>query len=504
MTLLASKKYLVTNNLVVPEGLTLTIEPGTEIIFSGNTTIGCFGCINIKGTPEHPIRMHGGGGIKVKNTVDLSQNMVEYCYFENAMIDEGWSTDEFISPFMKDCIFDNCIYNGGMYNSDKMEYENSCERSTFMNCKYSSAGEGSFPKYSNIANSFIYTSWEFFNQSNFVNYIEESSFVSGKPFVVRHSGYNNNPSYIGTSDESKMRSFIYDLYSGSGYIAADLSNVLKEPVREAHGIIWKVCVNGKDAQDEYEDLAPLGVGKQKFEVYFNRPMNKAVAPLISFGVRDPWTQNAVAEDGSWNEEGTIYTAYKTINGRTKSDGINRIYVHGAEDNEYFECPYEKTRFNFMINAAGSMATGFAGEAKMGRVELTWNNENNDFDDAMGFNIYRYSGSKLKTIPAHYDENNNWIEETQVPDTICINKEIVDIETTEYTDYDVIPGTTYYYMYKVLSTDLKEYDVSNVVAVTPLTSELGDARRHHHRELCCRYGTQAVYLRGSRHEQGSDD
>jgi hypothetical protein len=81
---------------------------------------------------------------------------------------------------------------------------------------------------------------------------------------------------------------------------------------------------------------------------------------------------------------------------------------------------------------------------------------------------------LKTIPAHYDENNNWIEETQVPDTIRINKEIVDIETTEYTDYDVTPGETYYYMYKVLSTDLKEYDVSNVVAVTPLTSELGDA------------------------------
>ena len=30
------------------------------------------------------------------------------------------------------------------------------------------------------------------------------------------------------------------------------------------------------------------------------------------------------------------------------------------------------------------------------------------------------------------------------------------------------------MYKVLSTDLQEYDVSNVVAVTPLTGELGDA------------------------------
>ena len=220
-------------------------------------------------------------------------------------------------------------------------------------------------------------------------------------------------------------------------------------------------VNGKDAQDEYEDLAPLGVGKHKFEVYFNRPMNKAVAPQISFGVRDPYTQQVVNEEGEgsgWNAEGTIYTAYKTITGKTKSDGINRIYIYGAEDDEYFEIPYEKTRFNFMINAAGSMATGFAGEAQMGRVRLTWDNSENNFDDAMGFNVYRYQ----------LDADNNEINNTR------INQEIVDIETTDYTDYDVTPGETYYYMYKVLSTDLQEFDASNVVAVTPLTSELGDA------------------------------
>ena len=104
-----------------------------------------------------------------------------------------------------------------------------------------------------------------------------------------------------------------------------------------------------------------------------------------------------------------------------------------------------------------MATGFAAEAGMGRVNLTWDNSHNDFDDAMGFNIYRYV-----------------IDDAGKADTVCINKEIVDIETTEYTDYDVTPGETYYYMYKVLSTDLQEYDVSNVVAVTPLTSEMGDA------------------------------
>ena len=291
-------------------------------------------------------------------------------------------------------------------------------------------------------------------------------------------GNDDSPAYLGTAREDIIRPYIWELGNAPDtYGQIDLSNMPTRPYAEAHGIVWKVCVNGKDAQDEYEDLAPLGVGKHKFEVYFNRPMNVAVAPTICFGVRDPWTQNVVAEDGSWSADSLIYTAYKTIDGKTKSDGVNRIYVYGAEDNEYFEIPYEKSRFNIQVQAAGSMATGFAAEAKMGRVDLTWNNENNDFDDAMGFNIYRYGESYEKVIyNPHYDDNGNYIENDtiMVADTICINREIVDLETTEFTDYDVTPGKTYYYYYKVLSTDLKEYDVSNVVAATPLTSELGDA------------------------------
>lgn len=55
-------------------------------------------------------------------------------------------------------------------------------------------------------------------------------------------------------------------------------------------------------------------------------MNKAVTPDLAMGVRAPYTQTAIAEDGSWNEAGDIYTAYLTISGRSSYDGLNRIYV----------------------------------------------------------------------------------------------------------------------------------------------------------------------------------
>ena len=229
--------------------------------------------------------------------------------------------------------------------------------------------------------------------------------------------------------------------------------MLKEPVKEAHGIVWKVVVNGKDAQDEYDELDPLGVGKHKFEVYFNRPMNKEKIPQISFGVREPYTQNAVAADGSWNADGTIYTAYVTITGKTQSDGVNRIYVYGAEDDELFECPYEKTRFNINVQSTGSQSTGFMGEAGLGRVELDWNELKTDVTDVLGINVYRYT--------------------TTPDDSVRVNDVAIDAAETHFTDYDIVPGTTYYYKYKVQSTDLQEFQPSNVVAVTPLTAKMGD-------------------------------
>jgi len=406
-------------------------------------------------------------------TYDNPRDTISYC-----KIDGYNAADGFYHPYMKDCTLQPA--EGSAYH---FFYNLAGERITCMgangSCYGNDTGSGLI-KYSNIVNNF-FGNWDYpryqakysqLHYSNYFNNFSQLTYNGGKYQNKYYSlamststpkvDQSTKPSYLGTSREDIIRPYIYEIGNAPDtYGQIDLSNMRTTPIAEAHGIVWKVLVNGKDAQDEYEDLAPLGVGKHKFEVYFNRPMNKEVAPQISFGLRDPYTQQVVNEEGEgsgWNAEGTIYTAYKTITGKTKSDGINRIYVYGAEDKEYFEIPYEKTRFNFMINAAGTMATGFAGEAQMGRVKLTWDNSENNFDDAMGFNVYRYQ----------LDADNNEINNTR------INQEIVDIETTKYTDYDVVPGETYYYMYKVLSTDLQEFDASNVVAVTPLTSELGDA------------------------------
>ena len=378
---------------------------------------------------------------------DYPLDTLSYCRIENAQLGRYSETN----PYMSDCVLYNVEQFGGQGRRNVITY---CDLA--------------YPNYrlSNIANGsrderwgYVYKRYESLKDCNYINNVSSLGFWLSANSSHAQVFHSDHPSYLGTAREDLVRPHIAELGTEPGnWGQLDLSNMPDRPYAEAHGIVWKVVVNGKDAQDEYEDLAPLGVGKHKFEVYFNRPMNKAVAPLISFGVRTPWTQNAVDEEGSWNEDGTIYTAYKTITGKTMSDGVNRINVREAEDNEFFEIPQENSRFNINIQATGSMATGFMAEAGLGRVNLTWNNSENDFEDAMGFNIYRY----------FMDENGN------VYNTIRLNEEILGIETTEYTDFNVEPGNTYYYMYKVLSTALEEFDVSNVVSATPMTSILGDA------------------------------
>lgn len=457
-TLTADHEYLVSENVGIPQGVTLTIEPGTTIRFNANKGISNSGTLVADGTPEKPIIMipnESGRWNGINNAT------LRYCKLSNNTPGSNIRYEN--------CSFSNLGYN---YNAGSTLFDTG---NSFCYVNVIDSQPGGMTQYwigmyctlcySNIinnhiggltANATLYSLSRIYTlpANNWFNTLHAGYMFGEETTNVKTINLPSNV-YFGTSSEDILRPYILEIGNGDTYAWFDLTNMRKEPVPEAHGIVWKVLVNGKDAQDEYEDLAPLGVGRHQFDVYFNRPMNKAVTPKISFGLREPYTQNVVNEDGSWNDEGTIYTVYKTITGRTNSDGVNRIYVYGAEDNEYFEIPYEKTRFNINIQAVGSMATGFAAEAGMGKVNLTWNNKENNFEDAMGFNVYRYTEGN--------EEN-----------PTRINQEIVDVETTEYTDYDVTPGTTYYYMYKVLSTDLKEFDASNVVAATPLTSTKGDA------------------------------
>ena len=452
-TLYPNVHYIVTKTIAVPQGVTLTIKPGTILDFK-NTNIKNVGTINAIGKPDSLIVLNGmndpsaigGASIDIsdfsytviQNSNLFSLNFDYYGIHKIKKTNNNIVKDNKIS-MLSDGTFEKCNF----FNNKTIHYHdigdiNLTSCNLIGNCTDDRAESKAFGLRA------LHSSNIFSNKHGLTG-----AYISDGPKVYT----TETPNYFGSSNKSIVRKGIYDINNDYSTTEYDLSNMLTRPNADAHGVVWKVVVDGYDAQDEFDMLPPLGVGKHKFEVYFNRPMRTNVTPMVAMGVRMPYTQIPIAEEGTWSADSLIYTAYLTITGKTGADGLNRIYVDGAKDNEGFDIPIENTRFNVNVQAAGSLSTGFMGEAGLGKVTLSWNDVQNSFDDFLGYNLYRY---------------------TDKGDTIKVNKQLLDNETLEYVDYDVVPGTTYCYQYKVITTDLKETDPSNVVAVTPMTSTLGDA------------------------------
>lgn len=474
MTLYPNVHYIVTRNFAVQKGAVLTIKPGSILKFRSNIeVIFPTGTINCIGTPDSMIVFtmadNETGYVDVKfsdnNEIIDAVNTYQYTWFKGLRV-KRFERYSFVNCIIEDCLFDTHMSTVSKCLKCNI-INSSTDNPTIFQGDYIQRFEYSnfVGNYIGYLSSVVKTSPQFYFSNSFGNSASHNGidvdvnyhYYRTSPFVLVPS----KPNYLGSARVDIIRRGLFDMENSiysSGFGVYDLSNTLVRPSSESHGIIWKVVVNGYDAQDEFEQLPPLGVGQHKFEVYFNRPMNKEVAPVVAMGVRPPYTSHTIAEEGGWNEEGTIYTAYLTITGKTNADGLNRIYVAGAEDDEFFEIPIENMRFNVEVAAAGSMATGLMAEAGLGKVTLTWETDEEDFEDLLGYNMYRFT----------MDDNG------VSSDSIIVNPTIIDSEETSFVDYDVVPGTTYYYVIKQLTTSLSSHALSNAVAATPLTASKGDA------------------------------
>ncbi|MBP3823147.1 MAG: S8 family serine peptidase [Bacteroidaceae bacterium] len=479
-TLEAGKHYIITKSLAIPNGITLTIPPGTTIKFHDNAMLVVAERARIRaiGTPDQPI-IFTKGDLSLGYVPTLSFNSLcqfQYCQFtmlsaESNLITGGRFTD----CIFKDCdfgyfgntgltttrcnIMDNMGYVGYDYGNNHTNTNIIGNITTNINCP-----PGYCPGYN--------TQWAdvkacnvYGNYSNYLRRYANIHCVDLEPTVV----YSDYPSYLGTAQKEVAGATVMDYYNDANddvlftsFAAVDLTNMLTKPSSEAHGIVWKILVDGIDAQDEYDQIPPLGVGTHRVDVYFNRPMDTSVQPWLSMGVRPPYTQTLINENASWNEDGTIYTAYLPITAKSAFDGINRFYVADAQDLDHFVIPTDYYRFNVPVGAAGSKSTGFMAEAGLGRVKLTWQSlDPEEVEDVMGYNMYRYTIN----------------EDGTASDTILVNQSIIEEEGgdgVEFTDYDVTPGTTYYYYYRALRTTLDSTEPSLTVASTPLTAAKGDA------------------------------
>lgn len=486
-TLVAGKHYIINKSYAIPANLTLTLEPGTTLKFHDGAMLVVSDQARIRaiGTPDKPITFTKGDLSQgYVPTMSFNNNCVfQYCRFEMLSAEVNLiSGGKFTDCIFKDCdlgshgltgmnttrcnIIQNTAYTGIMQNNT---HKNSNIIDNITTTHTGACNACTRPWYLHLSDYKDFKACNIYGNSiDFLRSYADIVYYNLEPTVI----YTDYPSYWGSTKEDIVRKRIIDYYNElnddvhlTTFGAIDLTNMLKQPDDQAHGIVWKILVDGVDAQDDYDIIPPLGVGTHRVDVYFNREMDTTVEPYVAMGVRPPYTQNFINENPSWSEDGKIYTAYITITAKSAFDGINRFYVSDAQDKDHFEIPVERSRFNVPVSAAGSKSIGFMAEAGLGRVHLTWNAiDTVDVEDVMGYNVYRYTMN----------------EDMIASDTLRVNPDLIMLPDgvyegeLEFTDYDVVPGTNYYYYYRALRSTLDSTEPSLTVTATPLTSIKGDA------------------------------
>lgn len=111
--------WIIENSLLIPEGITLTIEPGTKVQFYssdyedayGGLTIAnivCDGTLNAIGTEDEPIEMYPGAGFE-NYVVEISgsgMEILQYCTIINPRL--GYSGDDSYSTKIVNVV-DHCV-----------------------------------------------------------------------------------------------------------------------------------------------------------------------------------------------------------------------------------------------------------------------------------------------------------------------------------------------------------------------------------------------------------
>ncbi|HEY7907086.1 MAG TPA: cohesin domain-containing protein, partial [Wenzhouxiangella sp.] len=149
--------------------------------------------------------------------------------------------------------------------------------------------------------------------------------------------------------------------------------------------------------------------------------------------------------GAWTDARNWQGSFK-VNPIT-GDGFQyfRVINAVAADDAWLKTGNDYYRFRFEIITSGSSAMSMQASGGEGQVSLWWSQD--DFDTLAGFNLYR-----APVGSSNFQRVNN----TLIPQGM-----------TTWTDNTVTPGQPYQYYFKVVKTDLSESEASNIAQATAL-------------------------------------
>jgi subtilisin family serine protease len=182
--------------------------------------------------------------------------------------------------------------------------------------------------------------------------------------------------------------------------------------------------------------SPLSSGPAGFQFDFSEPMSITIQPTVTFGLDPAFDTHIVS--GNWISS-TRWAGTTTIDPYT-GDGTNRLRVAGARAADNGNEMPDATQFTFQVSAIG--ATAVQAQGSYGRVDLSW--QPSTLPTLAGYNVYRST-----TSGGPYTRLNSAL-----------------LTGAAYADLNVTNGVPYYYVVKLLTTDLYEAPYGSETAATP--------------------------------------
>lgn len=516
MTLTNDKLWILENNVLIPEGVTVTVEPGTRIQFwsadpnnkygaSAKVYLQVEGRFIAEGTEEQPIEMYPGKGFEGKavtitgssdsakdsglldDDYDKKYAPLKYVNIYNANYTSVSSMSK--KPFNV-TIIDHCNF---MYNcsfSFGTLYAKSIANSHFSNMSMSfrisdgiRAYDITTTLFDNCDNQSVNPN-DLFKNNVALNYHgkkdEDPSIKVAKynsPLTnnaILNSFYLNNYDNIraiGSFNVSNNRT-TFDI-SGNywGTTNPDLVKV------QCYDADWDVSRNDLIQEpyltldDDMSEIYPFvteayltdkdgdridkvsGAQTVKMHVKFNRDMASDIQPMVTYGGSEPYTDFAVS--GDWANAREWVGEFKIDPYIDLGTMYIRVKGAAAADDKWLVTGNDWGRFKFEITNSSAQSMSLTGDGQLGKNVLSWMQD--DYDTLAGYNIYRAT---------KYDADKKPEEQKFTK----VNKSVLNADELSFIDENVKAGTDYYYYFTVVDTDLNESKASNVVSCCPLEGE----------------------------------
>jgi subtilisin family serine protease len=248
--------------------------------------------------------------------------------------------------------------------------------------------------------------------------------------------------FWGTTVPALIKGAIFDFDDSFSYAGSIIDPLRTNAPANCYPFVSDVRIRNSSGQ-----ISPIiGAETATFEIEFNRDMNTNIAPQVTFGPAEPYSDFSISGVGSGWTNSRVWVGSFNVTPLT-GDGFQYLRIAGgvAADDPWLVTGNDAARFQFQISATTSESLNLQASGGEGFIDLSWMQD--DFELLAGFNLYR------STSP-----NGGFSR---------INPGIIPPDQRSWRDSVVTPGTTYYYKFTVLKTDLGESDFSNLASAAPL-------------------------------------